>query len=388
MESRVLIPGSYDPPTKGHEHVWRTMGAMGHTVVVGIGRNAAKASALLRPETRAELARRVLATHACKSEVVLYDGLIDQTVRESRTSAVIRGLRGGEDLSTEFAMGDYLGRQGSVPVLCVLTPPEMRTFSSSFVRQLLPFEGTDVDLKRLLPDAVFRCLCGGALALRRPFHDLWKAMGASGNPDNVFEDLLLRYGANGREYHTFVHIKWVWKRIAEIRAAVSDGPAFARTDWNAILWAAIFHDAVMEGKKDDEIRSADLAAVTAGDAGMDAAFSENVHRFVLATAHEAVSDDPETQVLPDADLAILGAPETEFDAYEARVREEWNFVPDAAFREGRANILSRFLTRPIYQTAYARARWEDTARANLARSIARLRGDAPYPGAPRLPVEA
>ena len=77
--------------------------------------------------------------------------------------------------------------------------------------------------------------------------------------------------------------------------------------------------------------------------------------------------------LLDVDLAILGAPASIFDAYEAQVRAEYAAVPETDFRKGRRNILEGFLARnPIFHTPYFTALCELQARANLKRSIHRL----------------
>jgi predicted metal-dependent HD superfamily phosphohydrolase len=76
----------------------------------------------------------------------------------------------------------------------------------------------------------------------------------------------------------------------------------------------------------------------------------------------------------DMDLSILGAPQADFDAYEAGVRHEYREVPDTAFRAGRATILEGFLARDtLYFSDWGRARFEAAARENLKRSVAALR---------------
>jgi predicted metal-dependent HD superfamily phosphohydrolase len=78
-------------------------------------------------------------------------------------------------------------------------------------------------------------------------------------------------------------------------------------------------------------------------------------------------------VLVDVDLSILGATQSRFDEYERQVREEYGWVPEPIYRRKRREILESFLGRPaIYNTARFIGRYEQQARANLARSLARL----------------
>jgi predicted metal-dependent HD superfamily phosphohydrolase len=63
-----------------------------------------------------------------------------------------------------------------------------------------------------------------------------------------------------------------------------------------------------------------------------------------------------------------------YDAYAEAIRREYDWVPEEAYRTGRAAVLERFLTRPrLYHTA-AMTTHEPAARANLRREIERLRG--------------
>jgi len=96
--------------------------------------------------------------------------------------------------------------------------------------------------------------------------------------------------------------------------------------------------------------------------------------LILETRHlTAPSVDPDAAVVRDADLSILAADEPTFDAYERAVRAEYAMLPAAQFNAGRTRILADFAGRkPLYFTATGRS-WEPRARANLARSLARLK---------------
>ena len=68
------------------------------------------------------------------------------------------------------------------------------------------------------------------------------------------------------------------------------------------------------------------------------------------------------------------APPLRFDEYEREVREEYARVPEVIFRRERRKILRRLLERPqLYNTARMRESHERRARANLERSVARLK---------------
>jgi predicted metal-dependent HD superfamily phosphohydrolase len=75
-------------------------------------------------------------------------------------------------------------------------------------------------------------------------------------------------------------------------------------------------------------------------------------------------------VLLDADLAILGASEIDYQAYAVSIRREYAWVPEPEYRKGRRQVLERFLTRP--RIFHFLSHLEEPARRNLVAEIARL----------------
>ncbi len=177
-------------------------------------------------------------------------------------------------------------------------------------------------------------------------------------PDrSLYDALVARYSEPHRRYHTLQHLEECFAALDEI-ADLAEHPA----DVELALW---FHDAVYDTRRsDNEQRSAGWARSICGD---------EVARLVMFTRHEAIPAAIDEKVLVDADLWILGAPEKRFDEYERQVREEYGWVPGLIYRRKRREILESFLARPaIYGTDRFIRRYEPRARANLARSLARL----------------
>jgi predicted metal-dependent HD superfamily phosphohydrolase len=85
--------------------------------------------------------------------------------------------------------------------------------------------------------------------------------------------------------------------------------------------------------------------------------------------HES-SGDADTQVLIDADLAILGASESVYRIYAEQIRREYAWVKETAYGKGRRRVLQSFLDRPrIFELL---RHLEEPARGNLAAEIAHL----------------
>ncbi|MDT7839163.1 HD domain-containing protein [Streptomyces justiciae] len=187
------------------------------------------------------------------------------------------------------------------------------------------------------------------------------------SPHRYADDLLRRWQEPQRRYHTVEHLAAVLDRI-DVLEEYADDP-------NAVRLAAWFHDAVyLPERSTNEERSARLAERALPEAGVPSATTAEVARLVrLTVTHDPADDDRDGQVLCDADLAILAAPPSAYAAYTAAVREEYHFVPNEAFREGRSAVLRQLLGLPrLFRTPYGAAEWEATARYNLAAELEML----------------
>ncbi|MFF0890471.1 hypothetical protein [Streptomyces sp. NPDC003456] len=195
------------------------------------------------------------------------------------------------------------------------------------------------------------------------------ARGPAGGPDPApyADNLLARWQEPARRYHTAEHLTAVLDRVDELER-------YAR-DPDVVRLAAWFHDAVyLPDRSENEERSARLAERALREAGVPDRKVAEVARLVrLTVTHDPAGDDPDGQVLCDADLAVLASPPSAYAAYTAAVREEYHFVPNAAFRAGRAAILGQLLDLPrLFRTPHGAAEWEATARYNLASELEML----------------
>ncbi|MGP3977566.1 HD domain-containing protein [Streptomyces sp. 8N114] len=214
--------------------------------------------------------------------------------------------------------------------------------------------------------------------------------GAEGpDPAPYGEELLGRWAEPHRRYHTTTHLRAVLDRVDELAAHLSPAssltpagqePTTASTvpgplpgaDLDAVRLAAWFHDAVYRpDRSENEERSARLAERALPEAGVPQARTAEVARLVrLTISHDPAPGDLNGELLCDADLAVLaGSPES-YAHYAAEVRQEYAFVPDAAFREGRTTVLRQLLGLPhLFRTPYGRTQWEPTARHNLTTEL-------------------
>ncbi len=145
--SSCVIPGSFDPVTRGHTDLIRRAAGLFDRVTVVIMVNIRKKS-LFTPEERAELMRK-----ACGGipnvRTEIWDGLLSAYMRERGERTVIRGVR---------SAAEYDGEQISAQANRLLNP-EMETLlmpagegmnwiSSSSVKEIAAFGG---DVRAFLP---------------------------------------------------------------------------------------------------------------------------------------------------------------------------------------------------------------------------------------------
>ena len=175
------------------------------------------------------------------------------------------------------------------------------------------------------------------------------------------------YEGNGRFYHNLNHIQHVLDVADQLQNVASE--------FTAVQLAIWFHDVVYDPRRhDNEAQSAAFALQLLRPLHVPEALLANVSNLILATkSHEAAVSDPNYFVVLDADLAILGAAPEQYDAYAQAIRQEYSFVPDAAYRAGRTAVLQRFLARsPFYFTEEMQMVGETAVIQNITRELKQL----------------
>ena len=183
--------------------------------------------------------------------------------------------------------------------------------------------------------------------------------------------LLARWTEPHRRYHTTTHLVemfWALGDLEEAGEITADQARVARV-------AAWFHDAVYDGERDAEERSAAWAERSLPAYVGEGTAAEVARLVRLTETHDPAPDDAAGCALSDADLAVLAAPAQHYAAYVAGVRAEYAHLDEETFRRGCAQVLASLAERPaLFRTEHARERWEAAARANLAAELAAWEG--------------
>ncbi|MEV4999645.1 hypothetical protein [Nocardioides sp. LML1-1-1.1] len=192
----------------------------------------------------------------------------------------------------------------------------------------------------------------------------WPLSGA----DALRAELLAAYDDPSRGHHSVRHLREVLTRLDELASA---GAGFDRTPVQLAAW---FHDAVYDGERDAEERSASWAEEALAPLVDATTLAEVVRLVRLTEHHRPEADDANGCALSDADLSILAAPPERYEEYVAAVRTEYAHLPDEVFAAGRADVLQQLAAKPqLFHTEHGIASWEAPARNNIAAELEKLR---------------
>ena len=185
----------------------------------------------------------------------------------------------------------------------------------------------------------------------------------------VGELLLARYDEPHRRYHDGRHLREVLDAVDLLARHASDVDTVRLAGW---LHDAVYDPTAAAGA--NESASADLAAELLPPLGQPSARVALVVRLVRLTAgHDPAADDPDGQVLCDADLRVLAASPARYAQYAADVRAEYLHLPEALFAAGRAQVMGRLLAHSrLFATETAFELWEAPARANVEAELSGL----------------
>jgi predicted metal-dependent HD superfamily phosphohydrolase len=208
-------------------------------------------------------------------------------------------------------------------------------------------------------------------ALGATWATAWSALGQMA-PAGLQAELMTAWSEPQRHYHDQRHLRECLALWARWR-----GHSLRAGEVAIALW---FHDAIYDPQAlmsgSNELNSAAWAARSLVRAGADSDTAQRVHDLVMATQHDApaaLGSSPDSQLLVDIDLSILGSPAERFERYDQDVRKEYAWVPGFRYPEARAQVLRSFLDRPrLYHGEHAVALLEAQARINLAGALSRL----------------
>jgi len=185
------------------------------------------------------------------------------------------------------------------------------------------------------------------------------------------EVVVLLHDIPRRVYHTLGHVGACLEALGVLGGGLDDR---SRAVSELALW---WHDAIYDARRrDNEARSAEAMRAVLTPL-LPEGVVEEVAGCVLATRHGAPPDAEIEAVVVDADLSVLGASGSAYDAYARGIAEEYAFAGRAAYAKGRAAFLGSMLERGrLFHTERGHELWDGAARRNMERELDGLRAEA------------
>jgi pantetheine-phosphate adenylyltransferase len=150
----ALCPGSFDPPTNGHDDVVERACRHFERVVVAVAANPSKRSLFSLAE-RTTLLEDALA-HIDNVEIDSFDGLLVAFARRRGLSVILKGLRAVSDFEYELQMAQMNASLApGLDTMFLTARPEWAFLSSSLVKEVARHGGA---VDELVPAAVARAL--------------------------------------------------------------------------------------------------------------------------------------------------------------------------------------------------------------------------------------
>ena len=184
--------------------------------------------------------------------------------------------------------------------------------------------------------------------------------------NELWRDIVEHHTGPYRYYHNLHHVarlfEWSETIMPQMKVPAVTG------------FAILYHDIVYDTFKDNnEEESAAVARDHMQRLQVKESVIQQVETYILASKkHELNSQNAFSDLawFLDLDLAILGAPWDEYEAYSEQIRKEYRQYPDAVYSPGRKNALEQLSEKEhLFFTSHFRDLLEAQARQNIFREI-------------------
>ncbi len=140
MTRIAIYPGSFDPPTRGHEDLVRRSLRLADRVIVAVAANSSKQPVFTVAE-RLDMLREACGDDP-RVSFETFEGLLAEFAEHVGATMIVRGLRAVSDFEYEFQMA-LMNRQLHPALETVFLVPavDLTYLSSSLVREVARYGG-------------------------------------------------------------------------------------------------------------------------------------------------------------------------------------------------------------------------------------------------------
>ena len=361
--TKGVYAGSFDPITKGHLWMIQNGAELFDELVVAIGINPDKKSTFSLDE-RVRMIKK--ATRDIPNVTIgsFQNQFLVNYASSINAGVILRGIRNEGDYGFERAMRHINSDLNPGITTAFLIPTrEFSEVSSSLVKGLVGPDGWEEVIEGYITRNVYNQFLVKFGGLKSRWSNLWKRLGVNEDKTEEYKELVALYGEDTRSYHNLVHIVHTLRELDSVGHLVDNKDMLELALW--------YHDAIYDTRaKNNEEKSAELAIKRLGEARFNNDYVSCIENLILNTKHGKKPEDKDARYLTDIDLTILGKPVLEFDEYEKDIREEYSWVPDMQFMQGRTAVLNTILGMgTIYSTDFFRLKYGAQAQKNLERYL-------------------
>lgn len=154
MTYTIIYPGTFDPITNGHLDIIERAAKLFDNVIVAVAKNSSK-QPLFSLEERTSLVKQS-CEHLNNVQTIGFNGLLADLAIQNKASALIRGIRGSDDIEYEIQLAQ-LNEKLSEGLETIFLPPSVqwRYLSSTMVREIYRHQG---DVAQFVPQVVLNAL--------------------------------------------------------------------------------------------------------------------------------------------------------------------------------------------------------------------------------------
>lgn len=153
MYKTALYPGSFDPITRGHINIIKRSSVLFDKLIIGVFKNSSKNKAWFSDDEKVKMIQEILDEENIKAEVVIFNGLLVDFIKDEKIDILVRGLRAVSDFEYElqFALTNKTLAKTNFETIFLNAAREYLYLSSSLVKEIALNNG---DLEKFVPKNV------------------------------------------------------------------------------------------------------------------------------------------------------------------------------------------------------------------------------------------
>ena len=156
MKKKIaIVPGSFDPITKGHLDIIKRISSLFNKVIIGVFINSSK-NQWFDIEERVNLIKRVLESEGIKNaEVVQFSGLLVDYIEKENIDILVRGLRAVSDYEYELQINlvNKSLTNSNFETIFLTASRKYLYLSSSIVKEIALNKGS---LQQFIPEEIVK----------------------------------------------------------------------------------------------------------------------------------------------------------------------------------------------------------------------------------------